>query len=149
MLNGLCRLAAGTALLVILMCCGCKESPHIAPVSGTITYEGKPLEGATITTQPVAKEGSKDPGPGSFGRTDAKGRYTLELVEPARRGAVIGMHHVTITRFSSPKSAGDAWSGDAFRGGDRGWPERYTNGSLTLDVPERGRDDADFQLTAR
>ncbi|MBN1854514.1 MAG: carboxypeptidase regulatory-like domain-containing protein [Pirellulales bacterium] len=143
------RVLVGAALFGILICCGCQPSLEIAPVSGTITYEGRPLPGATITTQPMTKEGSQDPGPGSFGKTDADGHYTLELVSPARQGAIVGTHRVTISRSSATKSTGDAWSGDAYRGDDRGWPERYTNGSLTLEVPAGGRTDADFKLTAK
>src|SRR5687768_9836969 len=60
--------------LSLILCAGCGDSLQVAPVSGTITFEGKPLAGATITTQPIATE-SQNPGSGSFGQTDDQGRF--------------------------------------------------------------------------
>ena len=50
---------------------------------------------SALLTQPIATN-SPNPGPGSFGRTDAEGRFELELVKPAIRGAIIGEHRVMI-----------------------------------------------------
>jgi hypothetical protein len=142
----------------LLLCMGCGESSSIAPVSGTITLDGRPLSGASITTQPVAS-GSENPGPGSFGLTDAQGHYELELVKPARKGAIIGDHRVMISRVgaanaeSEPQQAADGdvmvWTDDP-RGNRQpagtAWPARFTDGTLQLQVPPEGTDQANFDL---
>src|SRR5688500_34311 len=96
------RLAA-FLMLGPLLFAGCGERLPVAPVSGMITFEGKPLAGASITTQPIAAS-STNPGPGSFARTDDQGRFELELVKPARKGAIIGEHRVMISPAAGEKS---------------------------------------------
>jgi hypothetical protein len=144
--------------LFLLLCAGCGDSLSVAPVSGTITFDGQPLGGASITTQPVAS-GSENPGPGSFGVTDAQGHYELELVKPARKGAIIGDHRVMISKVgaanaeSEPQQETDGdvmvWSDDP-RGHRQSvgssWPARFTDGSLQLQVPPDGTDQANFDL---
>src|SRR3954463_11185729 len=84
---------------------GCGQGLPVAPASGVVLLDGSPLANASITTQPIATN-SRNPGPGSFGRTDAEGRFDLELVQPAVRGAIIGEHRVRIKPASAaPKSA--------------------------------------------
>jgi hypothetical protein len=120
--------------------------------------EGKPLVGATVTTQPIGV-GTQNPGPGSFGRTDAGGRFELELVKPAVKGAIIGPHRVMI----SPPGAGqggdaqkmadgprESWADDPQShraGGGENWPTRFTDGSLTIEVPGGGTDALRIELT--
>ena len=48
-------------MLILLALAGCGERPSIAPAAGVITLDGKPLAGATITTQPIATT-SRNPG---------------------------------------------------------------------------------------
>ena len=120
-----------------LLFAGCGERLPVAPVSG-------------------------NPGPGSFGRSDEQGRFELELVKPARKGAIIGEHRVMISpaadatsrtqRQQSAEGGLDVWIDDprANRqaiGSD--WPARYTDGSLSLQVPTEGTDKANFDLTAK
>jgi hypothetical protein len=124
---------------------GCGGDAAIAPVSGVVTLNGQPLVDASVTTQPIAAEGQPTPGIGSWGRTDAEGRYQLELVEPPTPGAVVGRHRVTITR-NSPGGA-DPWSDSPVVQRDRKWPAQYTDGSLVLEVPPEGLENADFNLT--
>ena len=51
---------------------GCGSKYSVVPVSGTITFNDKPLVGATILTQPVSSTAENDaPGPGSYGKTDS------------------------------------------------------------------------------
>jgi len=63
------RLLLGFALVLGLGC----GSGKFAPVSGTVTMNGKPLAGALVIFSPIAKEGSIDAGPGSSGKTNDKG----------------------------------------------------------------------------
>ena len=83
-------------LWALVMLSGCGQGLPVAPASGVVLLDGAPLANVSIMTQPIATN-SPNPGPGSFGRTDAEGRFELELVKPAVRGAIIGEHRVMIT----------------------------------------------------
>ena len=72
---------------------GCGSSKY-APVSGTVRMDGKPLADVAVIFQPIGK--TLNPGPGSSGRTNAQGEYTLEVMGGEGRGAVIGPHRVEI-----------------------------------------------------
>src|SRR4051812_43631275 len=59
-------------VLLVMSFAGCgKTDAELAPVTGRITLDGRPLANADIVFQP---EGSKPP---SAGRADANGRYEL------------------------------------------------------------------------
>ena len=136
--------------LGLWLCAGCDANLPVAAVSGTITFEGKPLVGASITTQPISAN-STNPGSGSFGETDHQGRFELELVKPAVKGAIIGEHRVII----SPE-VGDKIDIEPRRSAEGGyeywtddphaklatiankWPTHFTDGSLRLQVPPEG-----------
>src|SRR5262249_27200888 len=85
----------GCALVFSLGCAGEK----VVPVSGLITLDGKPLANAYVTFQPIGRSGSPNPGPGSSGKTDAQGRYTLQVVGRPDKGAVVGTHRVQIVAY--------------------------------------------------
>ena len=135
--------AASYAGMMIAVCVGCADEKPIALVSGVITFEGEPLVGASITTQPMATAGNSNPGSGSFGETDEQGRYSLELVEPAVQGAIVGTHRVIIVREQGEE---DPTIDLPTVTVDRSWPTRFTDGSLRLEVPAEGTDKADFDL---
>ena len=77
------------ALVMSFAGCG-KTVSDIAPVTGRITLDGKPLEKADILFQP---DGSKPP---SSGRTDADGRYQL-VYKRGVMGGNVGSNTVQIT----------------------------------------------------
>jgi hypothetical protein len=149
---------AGAIAFCLFLTHGCGTKPSVAPISGIVTFQGRPLVGATITTQPIGAN-SENPGSGSFGRTDDQGRFELELVTPAMKGAIIGEHRVLISPASSPKaesqSNGSAaveaakWKDDP--NGNRlaagnSWPAQFGDGSLRLQVPPEGAADVRFDL---
>ncbi len=74
-----------------LLAVGCGRN-NVAPVSGRITLDGKPLMRATIVFQPDSED--KNPGPGAVGKTDMEGRYRLTLMTGKTEGAIIGKHKV-------------------------------------------------------
>lgn len=76
---------------VLLLAGGCSRSdlPSLAPVSGTVTLDGKPLKQALVTFRPAKNRASR-------GRTDGEGHYEL-LYSPGNRGAKIGNHTVIIS----------------------------------------------------
>jgi hypothetical protein len=78
--------------LCCLLVAGCGGSgPDLGRVTGEVTLEGQPLQGAEVTFQPTA-EGTAP----SAGTTDADGRYELMYTFDTK-GAVPGEHVVTIS----------------------------------------------------
>src|SRR5688572_22396068 len=90
---------------VAVLSAGCSSEPYkTAPVSGRVTLNGQPLASAAVLFQPVATEGNNNPGPGSYGVTDADGRYTLVLVGKETKGAVVAKHKVRIAAHDETPS---------------------------------------------
>ncbi len=132
------RALAALALLGIVGCGGAKY----APVSGRVTLDGQPLADAVVIFQPIGDPKSPG-GPGSAGKTNANGEYTLQVVEPGRRaGALVGKHQVQIsTRITAP--SGD----DSSKTPPDRVPAKYSREPLTFDVPAEGTGAAHFDLT--
>ena len=145
-------------LWMLVVLAGCGQGLPVAPASGVVLLDGTPLANASITTQPIATD-SPNPGPGSFGRTDAEGRFDLELVKPAIRGAIIGEHRVMIRpddavpAASAPQQteSGIKVFSDApvkTTAADK-WPASFTDGSLRIQVPSEGTKEIRVELTRR
>src|SRR5262249_54064491 len=82
---------------------GCNSEPYrVAPVTGRVTLDGKPVPQLAVMFQPVATDGNTNPGPGSYGVTDADGRYSMKLVGKETPGAVIGKHKVRMDPYTPP-----------------------------------------------
>jgi len=131
-------------LLLSAIVLGCGSSARYAPVSGRVTLGGKPLANAEVSFQPT--EGT-NPGPGSLGKTDADGRYTLTVIGTNQAGAVVGPHRVSVTAFEGqePDPAADTAPPRKSK-----VPDRYNaRTTLTFDVPQGGTDAANFDLDAR
>ena len=79
----------GACLVLVLAALGCGSDYRLAPVSGRVTLNGKPLAGAHVHFQPIGSRAQPSPGPGSHGVTDAEGRFTLQ-VDARQPGAVVG-----------------------------------------------------------
>lgn len=79
-------IALGVLTLVL---CGCNKGPAVAPVTGIVTQNGEPLNGALVEFQP-------DQGAPSYGYTDADGRYEIQY-QTNRMGALLGHHWVSVT----------------------------------------------------
>ena len=79
-------------LLVPILIAGCGPGgPTIAPVSGVVTLDGKPVEGAAVGFVAVGD------GPVANGTTDAEGRYTLTCLNQS--GAVVGDYKVVVSKM--------------------------------------------------
>lgn len=72
-------------------CGGGSDAPELGQVTGTVTLDDKPLEGATVTFMP---ENSR----ASSGTTDASGKYVLTYIRD-QTGAAIGKHKVIVTKM--------------------------------------------------
>jgi hypothetical protein len=135
------------AFALAVLAVGCGGSKKFAPVSGKVTLNGEPLANATVSFQPIAKEGSTDAGPGSTGTTNDKGEFSL-TVATGERGAVVGKHRVIISSLNAKSGTEDR------RGGPELYdkvPHRYAPGepnALIIEVPNGGTNKADFPLTS-
>src|SRR5262245_52727183 len=135
--------------VVAILVVGCSKGPYeTAEVSGRITLNGEPLAGVAVMFQPMAPEGNINPGPGSYGITDADGRYTLTLVGKETPGAVVGKHKVRITPHdATPQDISD----DTPKRRPKSKtliPATYDLGDpiLEFEVPAKGSNAADFDL---
>jgi hypothetical protein len=148
------RRRAGNAALVLLFVAGCTNNGiRMAPVSGTVTMNGRPLPNVYVNFQPVGSDTNPNPGRGSYGVTDSQGKYTL-VVDAQTRGAVVGRHRVTIaTRYAEDAPV------DPRKGSPDGAPPRLSHresvptrynqqSTLVFDVPAKGSSAADFDLTS-
>jgi hypothetical protein len=143
------RLLFLTALA--LSAAGCGSEPYqTAPVSGRVTLNGQPLASAAVMFQPVATGGNINPGPGSYGITDADGRYTLTLIGKETKGGVVGKHKVRIAAHDDTRQ--DPSDDRPFRRTKPAVkvPTKYNQAEaiLEFDVPAKGTDSADFPLTS-
>jgi len=131
--------------VVVALATGC-DGGKVAPVSGTVTLDGKPLPNAHVNFQPIA-EGMNAAGPGSHGKTDANGHYTLEVVGENKNGAYVGKHRVEITAATAEP---DPTSDRPSRPTGPPIPDEYNrNSSLTCTVPVGGKNDANFELFSK
>lgn len=73
--------------LVVIMGCG-DGGPTIVPVSGILSYKGKPVTNASIRFMP-------ENGRPSAGFTDEEGRFTL-VYDADHEGATVGKHRVWV-----------------------------------------------------
>lgn len=92
------RFLTGGALSLIALTVGCGPSlPTTVPVTGTVTYKDKPVEGATVNF--LGEKSSV----AASGKTDAEGKFTLKTMfgEKLVEGATIGKHNVAIIKTSS------------------------------------------------
>jgi hypothetical protein len=129
-------------LLVLVLALGCGGVKR-ASVSGTVTLDGQPLPNALVSFQPVG-EGQVTPGPGSTGRTDDKGKYTLQ-VSGGGKGAVVGWHKVRIS-CPVPEGPGNPDEDRPAPRKDR-VPDRYNRKSELKFEVKPGSNTADWPLT--
>lgn len=90
--------------LICGMTLGCGDSasrPATIAVSGSVMYQGKPVEGAEVVFW--GKNAPKD----ASGVTDKDGKFTLSMFEP-NDGCLPGENVVIVTKKDSSKSAAPA-----------------------------------------
>jgi len=95
-----------TLLLFGLPILGCSSGLRTEFVEGTVTLEGEPLEGASVTFTPVSGNTARM----AVGFTDARGRYTLTTAEGGSpgRGTTQGDYKITIAK----RAPNPAWRGE-------------------------------------
>lgn len=134
-------------LLGLLLVAGCGGPDYeLAPVSGRVTLDGKPIADVVVTFQPVASDrDNPNPGPGSTAKTDAQGRFTLRTIQPDEPGAVVGQHVVRLTTVATDIDTAD----DTAQVVERLLPASCLDGSMTFDVPPAGTDAANFDVQSK
>lgn len=145
------------ATVSVFGCSGDTGRPKMAPVSGQVTFQGKPVEGAIVS---FSAEGSPRV---ASGTTDANGRYKLTTFD-TNDGAPVGDHAVTIAK--QKKSAGPTQEinldnpGDAYTkqmnaaasgeaSGEHELPAKYADpkeSGLRRTVTEQGPNEFTFAL---
>lgn len=76
--------------------CGCDSKDYqLAPVSGTVTFEGKPVGKLRVSFNPMPVGEDYAVGPYSQGTTDADGKFTL-VSRYKDQGAVVGNHTLAL-----------------------------------------------------
>jgi hypothetical protein len=84
------RLVSGFVCSLAIAFAGCGgDKLKVEKVTGVVTMNGKPMEFIHVEFWP-------DVGPRSFGKTDAEGKFTLQLDDRSREGAVPGRHQVSL-----------------------------------------------------
>lgn len=118
--------------LLPMIASGCGSS-DVGDVSGQVTLDGEPLEGAEVIFEP-------DEGRPSRATTDAEGRYTLQYTADTM-GAKVGPHTVRITTAETVVGENYETTETPER-----VPENYnTNSKLRVEV-KPGSNEYDFPL---
>ena len=134
-------------VVAAMLSLGCNRNGlRYAPVTGTITVDGKPIGRAEIVLS--CEEATVRPRPTTRGVTDNAGNFVLRSLTPDKqliKGAVVGRHHITVTTRILELDS---------RGGTRVVREEllgseYTKGeALTVDVPPEGIEGLRLDLKA-
>lgn len=93
---------AAVCLLVATSGCGGSDFPEPVPVSGTILYQGKPVEDARVTFLSTG-EGK---GRSASGKTDSEGKFKLTTFSTGD-GAIPGEYTVTVLKLDPAAKGAD------------------------------------------
>ena len=89
--------ATAFTAIIVLVLTGCSNSDsRYSAVTGTITYNGEPVEGAAVNFQALAPDGES-----ASGMTDLNGGFALTSIYAidGGRGALPGEYRVIITKY--------------------------------------------------
>lgn len=106
----MCRIAVVPMLFLLAGCGGVGDKPQLAPVSGVVMMDGKPLADVTVgfhlDAETVPRAG--------LGKTDENGKFRITTYD-TNDGAIIGTHVVTVAKIETPGQQGDMEiGGDAY-----------------------------------
>ena len=113
---------------------GAGDQPDLGLVKGTVTFEGSPLAGASVTFMP-------DSGRPASATTDASGNYELVYIRD-EMGAIPGKHSVKISTLDE--------ANDPF--GDQGSetvPDKYNKKTTLEATVEPGENTINFDLESK
>jgi hypothetical protein len=141
------RIPVRCIVLILVATSGCSDAQKaLAPVSGVVTLDGKPLAGASVRFQPVAPAGETISGKGSYAFCGPDGRFELSTIDD-KPGAVVGDHTV---RIYGPKAQANSATDEGGRRPPEIVPRRYNSQTeLKFTVPSDGTDQANFDLKTK
>jgi hypothetical protein len=120
-------------LTLLLAGCGGGDpnKPALGRVSGTVTYQGKPLTTGVVTFVPASGPGATT-GQAASGEIDSSGGYSLTTFE-AGDGAVIGLHTVTVQAREGQTRTGKGMPapGEVVKVPKSLIPEKYAKGGTS------------------
>ncbi|HVX12536.1 MAG TPA: hypothetical protein VHC22_15250 [Pirellulales bacterium] len=96
-------------VFVLAAMAGCSKGPNLptVPASGTVTLDGKPLEGATVAFAPTNPDGKT-----ANGTTDPQGKFSLQTylggTTGQAAGAMMGDYVVMVTKYDQVSGNFDA-----------------------------------------
>lgn len=129
--------------------------PPTYAASGSVTYKGRPLVGATVVFHP--REGVSESRRAASGFTDTSGRFVLTTLKPGD-GGVAGAFFVTVEKTTAADPGVVAVPPDEFGAFPLGAnpstakpliPERYfspATSGLSAEIQPAGRNDFSFSL---
>jgi hypothetical protein len=124
-----------------------QDRPATVPAGGTVLYNQKPVEGASVTFIPQGHDH------GAVGRTDASGRFQLQTFAP-NDGAVPGEFKVTVRKVEvagAGEEDAPEFDEDTRKGEEQFLvPEKYAaaeSTDLTVTIPDGGNRDITLELT--
>jgi len=91
-------LCAVNCLVVLATGCG-RSGARLCPATGTVTYQGKAVEGAAVGFR------SEETRSIATGMTDSQGRFKLSTY-PVGEGVRPGKYKATVSKFTSPPGTG-------------------------------------------
>ena len=92
-------------VLVGLALVGCGKYDHLAPLTGKVLYNGRPLEFGTVNLRPV------DGGEFTRGIIQSDGSFAMKTND-GTEGAAIGVNSVRVTCFTGQRPGAAAQRGD-------------------------------------
>ncbi|MGE0759345.1 MAG: hypothetical protein AB7O38_20165 [Pirellulaceae bacterium] len=143
------RSGGSIALVLVLLAVqaaanGCAPGRLTEIVEGYVTLDGEPLADVRVIFEPKS-QGTRHSNVGSYGVTDAQGRFRLCMSDDDSPGAVVGLHSVI---FSDRRVEVDADAGvDQRRAPRSRIPEKYAHQGVTWDVKLGETNEPRFQLT--
>lgn len=113
---------ARAGLMILLGAClisatGCGRRPTLAPVSGRVTLDGRPLAFGSVMIQPTG-------GPAARGRIQPDGSFTVGTFAPGD-GAIVGPATVRVACYEQQRPGATAQQGEPTLGKSL-IPEKYT-----------------------
>jgi hypothetical protein len=94
-IRGVWNRSAAAVSLVIFLGCGSSDAPKLAPVTGSVAFNGQPVAGATVSFIPENANGRM-----ATGVTDKDGKFQLST-NAINDGAVIGEHKILVVKSES------------------------------------------------
>ena len=130
-------------LCLAVVVCGCGGNSKMAPVTGSVTFQGKPLPNAQVNFAPVSG------GPIASGQTDSSGRFRLGTMS-IDDGALVGQHKISIIARGPPRPLRPGEIGSGMPGdtspGDPLIPEKYFDAKTSGLEREVKRGSNDFAI---